>query len=167
MSEDLDALFEALEADSDEPNQALLIPDSDQAQEIVIHSTAAPIIVEDPPIDVKKYHKKLDEITEDVINACKKDRSEIQEVVNLMFDEIREARDRGQNPNRGYTDNLTKLLEVKANVNMMTVKIMEVNAKMLAATKAGAMTINNNLAVAPGDGDYLKRILEEPVGDDA
>jgi ribosomal protein S9 len=55
------------------------------------------------------------------------------------------------------------LLEVKANVNMIAVKMMEANAKMLAATKAGAITVNNNnMNVATGD-DYLKQILSEPM----
>jgi len=83
-----------------------------------------------------------------------------------MFDEIREDRDNGRIPSRGYTDNLTKLLETKANVNMMAVKIMEVNAKMLAATKAGSLTVNNNnLNIATGD-DYLKDILANPMDDE-
>jgi hypothetical protein len=165
MNEELDELFEALNAESDEPSEALMIPDSDHIQEIKqVNAPLTPDVIDEPPIDVRKYHKKLDDITEDVITACKKDRAEIQEVVNLMFDEIRDARDRGHVPARGYTDNLTKLLEVKANVNMMAVKIMEVNAKMLAATKAGAMTINNNVAVAQSD-DYLRKILDEPMND--
>ena len=49
---------------------------------------------------------------------------------------------------------------------MMAVKIMEVNAKMLAATKAGSLTVNNNnLNIATGD-DYLKEILANPMDDE-
>lgn len=165
MNDDLDALLKELDSEIDDPAPALSIPDANDAQEIIIDNPAQIIQQEqDAPIDVKKYHKKLDDITDDVIDACKKDRAEIQEVVNLMFEEIRQARDSGHVPARGYLDSMTKLLEVKANVNMLSVKIMEVNAKMLAATKAGSMTINTNVAVAQGD-DYLKKILEEPFID--
>jgi len=165
MSEELDALFQELDDESDEPNDALNIPEASEkkAPEQPIILKAEP---QSPPVDVIKYHAKLDIVTEEVLTACKQDRAEIQEVVNLMFDEIREDRDNGRIPSRGYTDNLTKLLETKANVNMMAVKIMEVNAKMLAATKAGSLTVNNNnLNIATGD-DYLKDILANPMDDE-
>jgi hypothetical protein len=165
MSEELDALFQELDDESDEPNDALNIPEASEkkAPEQSIILKAEP---QSPPVDVIKYHAKLDIVTEEVLTACKQDRAEIQEVVNLMFDEIREDRDNGRIPSRGYTDNLTKLLETKANVNMMAVKIMEVNAKMLAATKAGSLTVNNNnLNIATGD-DYLKDILANPMDDE-
>ena len=165
MSEELDALFEELDEGSDEPNDAINIPEVSTSYKASIVETTIQQPEAEPPVDVLKYHKRLDEVTENVIDACAKDRAEIQEVVDLMFDEIRNDREAGRNPSRGYTDNLTKLLEVKANVNMLAVKIMEANAKMLSATKAGAATtINNNLAVAQGD-DYLKRILEEPMNE--
>ena len=46
---------------------------------------------------------------------------------------------------------------------MIAVKMMEANAKMLSATKAGAVTVNNNnMNLATGD-DYLKKILAEPL----
>ena len=165
MSEDLDALFQELDDESSEPVDALNIPEASEgkAPEQQVILKAEP---QGPPVDVVKYHEKLDIVTEEVLTACKQDRAEIQEVVNLMFDEIREDRDAGRIPSRGYTDNLTKLLETKANVNMMAVKIMEVNAKMLAATKAGSLTVNNNnLNIATGD-DYLKDILANPMDDE-
>ena len=165
MSEELDALFEELDEGSDEPNEAINIPEVSTSYKAAVIENVVKPEANEPPVDVIKYHKRLDEVTENVILACAQDRAEIQEVVNLMFDEIRGDRDAGRIPSRGYTDNLTKLLEVKANVNMIAVKIMEANAKMLSATKAGAATtINNNLAVAQGD-DYLKRILEEPMNE--
>lgn len=165
MSEELDALFQELDDESDEPNDALNIPEASDKnspeRQVILKSEP-----QSPPIDIIKYHAKLDIVTEEVLIACKQDRAEIQEVVNLMFDEIREDRDAGRIPSRGYTDNLTKLLETKANVNMMAVKIMEVNAKMLAATKAGSLTVNNNnLNIATGD-DYLKDILANPMDDE-
>lgn len=166
MSEDLDALFQELDDETDEPSDNLNIPEASEPRSITESQVVLKAEPQGPPVDVVKYHHKLDIVTEEVLTACKQDRAEIQEVVNLMFDEIREDRDAGRIPSRGYTDNLTKLLETKANVNMMAVKIMEVNAKMLAATKAGSLTVNNNnLNIATGD-DYLKEILANPMDDE-
>lgn len=162
---DLDSLFDEL--DNGDIDERINIPDV-VAEKIVIADTSViqeTKVIEHtpPPVDIVAYHKMMDSVTEDVLTACKKDRIEIQEVVDLMFGEIRNDQEAGRNPSRGYTDNLTKLLEVKANVNMIAVKMMEANAKMLAATKAGAITVNNNnMNVATGD-DYLKQILSEPM----
>lgn len=162
---DLDSLFQEL--DNDEIDERINIPDA-PLETITIDDPPSPkevqIIENTPPaVDLVAYHKMMDSVTDDVLTACKKDRAEIQEVVDLMFGEIRNDQEAGRNPSRGYTDNLTKLLEVKANVNMIAVKMMEANAKMLSATKAGAVTVNNNnMNLATGD-DYLKKILAEPL----
>jgi hypothetical protein len=161
MTDDLESLFDEL--DDDQPDHRINIPD--ELETPTTNQILAPVQIEDngPAIDVVKYHRKLEEVTEDVLVACKKDRAEIQEVVDLMFDEIRNDREAGRNPSRGYTDNLTKLLEVKANVNMLAVKIMEANSKMLAATKAGAVTVNNNNNMNVAGDDFLKQLLAQPM----
>jgi len=162
---DLESLFQEL--DNDEVDERINLPDAPLETITIEEPTVAKEvqIIENtsPAVDLVAYHRMMDSVTDDVLTACKKDRAEIQEVVDLMFGEIRNDQESGRNPSRGYTDNLTKLLEVKANVNMIAVKMMEANAKMLSATKAGAITVNNNnMNFATGD-DYLKKILAEPL----
>lgn len=167
MSDELDDLLRELQVDTSESIDEFEVPkEGEKAPQIqasvVIPETTGNAV----GVDVVKYHEKLDEVTDDILKACKSDRAELQSVIDMMFDEINAARDENRLPSRGYTDNLTKLLEVKSNVNMVAVKIMEANSKMLAATKAASMTINNNnMAMLPAD-DYLKRILDEPMSED-
>jgi hypothetical protein len=63
-----------------------------------------------------------------------------------------------------YVDGLVAAVEVKANINMTAVKILEANAKMLAATKAAVsnVMVNQNVSVGNNDSDLVK-ILEEPL----
>jgi hypothetical protein len=61
-----------------------------------------------------------------------------------------------------YIDGMVKAVEVKANINMTAVKMIEANAKMLAATKATSnVLVSNNVSVG-GDLD-LEKILSEPI----
>lgn len=117
-------------------------------------------------VDVVKIHKKMELVTDDILHSCKKDRSEIQEVIDLMFREIVVDQEAGRNPSRAYTDNLTKLLEVKVNVNMVAVKAMEATAKMISATKVNAVSLNTQVNVGPNSNqDALKKLLSEPMTD--
>ena len=74
-----------------------------------------------------------------------------------------DAIQKGREPARMFVDGLVKAIEVKANVNMTAVKMMEANSKMLAAIKAsGGIQVNNqNLSVV--NNHDLEQILDQPM----
>ena len=91
-----------------------------------------------------KYLDKMDAVTNEVLVSCKADRQEAQQIIDLFLSKIHAAT--VAPPSRMYVDGLVKAIEVKSNINMAAVKIMDTNAKMIAATKAG-IVINNNTQV--------------------
>src|SRR6185436_14193794 len=119
-----------------------------------------------PAVDVIKYHERLDAVTDEILNACRADRQESQDVINLYRGAIDNANLAGRDPARMYVDGLVKAIEVKSNINMTAVKVLEANAKMLAATKAGGTLIQNNINQTNGSSDVdLQRVLDK-LGDD-
>jgi hypothetical protein len=120
------------------------------------------------PININKYLDRLDGVTDEVLNACRSDRQEAQEVIHLLRGQINDAIINNKQPSRMWVDGLVKAVEVKSLVNMTAVKIIEANAKILAATKAGSTNVqvnNNNVTVAGTDKD-LEKILDEPLTSD-
>ena len=115
-----------------------------------------------PAIDVVKYHERLDQVTIEVLTACRADRQETQDVIDLMRLQIDDAVNKSQSPSRMWVDGLVKAVEVKAGINATAVKIIEANAKMLAATKAGVNILNQNVNTGSQD---LEDILSRPLTD--
>ena len=103
------------------------------------------------PVDVVEYKQKLDAITEEVIDACRSDRQEVQVVISDLRDRLEEMK----NPNKALIDGIVKALEVKTNINQNAIRIMDTNAKFLSSIKS-TMNIDNNISV---DAKELERIL--------
>jgi hypothetical protein len=115
-----------------------------------------------PAIDVVKYHERLDQVTTEVLTACRADRQEAQDVIELLRMQIDDAISKTHAPQRMWVDGLVKAVEVKAGINATAVKIIEANAKMLAATRAGVNILNQNIATGSQD---LEDILNQPLTD--
>lgn len=117
-----------------------------------------------PSVDLHKYLSRLDGVTDEILNACRSDRQEAQDVINMLRGEIDKSLNKSQAPSRMFVDGLVKAVEVKANINMTAVKMMEANSKMLAAMKAtmNVQVTNQNVNVTASDGD-LERVLDEPM----
>ena len=113
-----------------------------------------------PSIDVVKYHQRLDQVTEDVLSACRADRQETQDVIDLLRRQIDDAVNKNLPPARMWVDGLVKAVEVKAGINATAVKMVEANAKMLAATKAGVQILNQNIQSGTED---LEDVLSKPL----
>lgn len=113
--------------------------------------------------NINIYLEKIDGVADEVLQACRSDRQEAQDVINMLRNQCDQAHQKNQLPARMYIDGLVKAVEVKANINTNAVKAMEAVAKMIAATKAGIMVNNNNLQVS---GSELDEILShQPTGD--
>lgn len=112
-------------------------------------------------IDFQKYFNRLDGVTDEILSACRSDRQEAQDVIQMVRGQIEEALNNSKTPSRMYIDALVKSVEVKANINMTAVKMMEANAKMLAAMKANVANVQVNNVV--GGNEDLKQILDEPM----
>lgn len=117
------------------------------------------------PININKYLDRLDGVTDEVLNACRADRQEAQDVILLLRSQINDAIANQKQPSRMWVDGLVKAVEVKSLVNMTAVKIIEANAKILAATKAGGtnVQVNNNSVTVAGTDKDLEKILDEPL----
>lgn len=179
MEDDLQSLLSKLESDGveEEPKQEIADdaheePSSKIEQEISdIESnsltTLTKIMEVDTPtsgIDINKYLNRLDNVTEEILTACRADRQEAQDVIQMLRHEIEQSLNSSRAPARMFVDGLVKAVEVKANINSTAVKMIEANAKMLASMKANAnVQVNNqNVTVAGNDSD-LERILNEPL----
>lgn len=140
-----------------------IIPEPIEAQLIAKDEPEAP-----RPININKYLDRLDGVTDEVLNACRSDRQEAQEVILLLRSQINEAITNNKQPSRMWVDGLVKAVEVKSLVNMTAVKIIEANAKILAATKAGGtnVQVNNNSVTVAGTDKDLEKILDEPLTSD-
>lgn len=116
----------------------------------------------EPIADLAKKMQQLEVVTDNILSACESDRAQAQEAIELIKGEIERNLQAQQRPPAAFVEGLIKAIEVKAGINLTAVKIMEANAKMLAATKAGTSvnvnTNNNNLS-----GVSLTDILSQPI----
>jgi len=113
-----------------------------------------------PVVDLSKYHENLEAVTDEVLKACRSDRQETQDVIDLLRGQIDNATNANTQPQRMWVDGLVKAVEVKANINSTAVKIMEANARMIAATKAGINILNQNVQGGQTD---LNDVLDQPM----
>lgn len=146
-----------------EQDSNAILPEPIEAQLIVKDEPEVP-----RPININKYLDRLDGVTDEVLNACRSDRQEAQEVILLLRSQINEAITNNKQPSRMWVDGLVKAVEVKSTVNMTAVKIIEANAKILAATKASGtnVQVNNNSVTVAGTDMDLEKILDEPLTSD-
>lgn len=114
-------------------------------------------------VNFQKYLIELDGVTSEVLQACRADRQEAQDVINMLRKEVDNAINKGKPPSRMFIDGLVKSVEVKAGINATAVKMMDSVAKVLASTKSGINIQNNNLSV---DGKELDELLSQDVPDD-
>ena len=181
MSEDLQDLLNQLssdppEADVSTPKKSSAAPietvegnglESAPIQKIIVDeaSLSAHIPTANNPVDLHKYLNRLDGVTDEILAACRADRQEAQDMINMIRHQIEDSLNQNRPPSRMYIDGMVKAVEVKANINMTAVKMIEANAKMLAATKATSnVLVSNNVSVG-GDLD-LEKILSEPITQD-
>ena len=118
-----------------------------------------------PPIDTKKYIDRIDDVTDEILSACRNDRKEAQDTIDLLRGEVQKAVNAGNNPARMWVDGLVKAVEVKSNINMTAVKALEASVKTIAALRAGGgINILNQQNV--GNGPDLAELLSQPAGDE-
>lgn len=116
-------------------------------------STAA--VQVDAESDVSHYLEKMDEVADEILQACRSDRQEAQDVINMLRGQCDTAHNKGGQPSRMYVDGLVKAVEVKANINGNAVKAMEGVSKMIAATKAATNVQNNNIQMSGAELDEI------------
>lgn len=171
IDDELKDLFNKLDDDDEEidhpaskpvefsnPEPALKpIPIEVQLDNIPAQASEEPTV----PNDVAKKLKQLDEVTDNILKACEDDRKQAQEAIDLIKGEIEGSLRNQSRPPAAFVEGLIKAIEVKAGINLTAVKIMEANAKMLAATKAGtSLTVNNNNSMASAS---LSELLSQPM----
>lgn len=170
MMEELDQQEDETDDGSEEfeelPDEEILRPvDIRELDVVTTPMESVPSAPVAPTVDVVKYHDRLDQVTTEVLAACRADRQEAQDVIDLLRLQIDDAVNKSQAPQRMWVDGLVKAVEVKAGINATAVKIIEANAKMLAATRAGVNILNQNIQTGTEDlEDVLSRPLTEQDG---
>lgn len=115
---------------------------------------------QEPVVDIARYLDKMEGVADEVLQACRSDRQEAQEVINMLRLQCDQAHSKNQPPARMYVDGLVKSVEVKANINTNAVKVMEGVAKMIAATRAGLNINNNNVSFSSAELDEILSTTE-------
>lgn len=115
------------------------------------------IIVPQLDVDYQKYKDQLDVVTQEVLQACRADRQEAQDVINDLKDRMTTLG--GGAPPKALVDGLVKAVEVKASINQNAIRMMDTNARFLASIKSSINTTNNN-NLNVSSAEELKRILE-------
>ncbi len=165
MMEELDQQEDETDDESEEfeelPDEEILRPvDIRELDVVTTPMESVPSAPAAPTVDVVKYHDRLDQVTTEVLAACRADRQEAQDVIDLLRLQIDDAVNKSQAPQRMWVDGLVKAVEVKAGINATAVKIIEANAKMLAATRAGVNILNQNIQTGTED---LEDVLSRPL----
>lgn len=102
--------------------------------------------------------EQLQTVTTEVLQACRSDRQEAQEVIDDLKNRLNSMSTNGP-PSKALVDGLVKAVEVKANINQNAIRIMDTNAKYIAAFKSSISINNNNTTVATDMS--LRQLLEE------
>lgn len=120
-------------------------------------------VAEPPVIDVRANVERALSIQEEILASWRSDRCEAQDAANFIkrdvIDPIVQAGDR---PSAGLIEQYVKALEVKAATNQTAVKCMDGIAKLLAATKQGGPSVQNNTLIAGNNKDLIAA-LKRPV----
>jgi len=160
------AALQSQPSSSDEPVSNAIVPPEPTDIRRLDEPTTANTAAETPQVpvlDVAKIHDRLHTVTEEVLQACRHDRQEAQDTINMLKKEIDDHKTNKQNVDipRIYIEGLVQAIEVKSGINQTAVKMMEVNAKMIAAARAGTNVniLNNNNSNDP----KLTEILEQPL----
>lgn len=135
-------------------------PDEVDQQEIVERTQQTPSILSE---EIEKYRDQLSVVTREVLDACRSDRQEAQDVINDLAGRLRATSGQTGPPPKALVDGLVKAVEVKAGINQNAIKMMDTNARFLSSIKPSINT-QNNLNVG-SDSEELKRILNSPVDD--
>lgn len=115
------------------------------------------------PIEMEKYRDQLETVTQEVLDACRSDRQEAQDVINDLRQRLQASSGGKGPPPKALVDGIVKAVEVKAGINQNAIKMMDTNARFLASIKT-TFNQTNNLSV--GSSDELKRILDGSMDDD-
>ena len=159
---ELNDLFDDLDKASDQVPSTLDI--SNVAPHIISTKNDSSTSIQPEAVDITKYLRRLDDVTDDVLKACKTDRAETQDLINLLRDQVENSISTGSKISTGIIESLVKAIEVKSNINTTAVKMIEANAKTLAATKS-SINIQQNTVSAGIDSSMLERILSQPLGE--
>lgn len=155
----LDRLDELEEINKDD-EEFVLRPSKDVRRmtqdDVIVSSTTEETIEPKFSIDVIEYKKQLDIVTHEVLQACRADRQEAQDVINDL--KSRMSQTGGGAAPKALVDGLVKAVEVKANINQNAIRMMDTNAKFLSAIKSVNNTTNNN-SVITASAEELKKIL--------
>lgn len=118
--------------------------------------------------EVQAYLTQAELLREEVIEACRSDRVETQNTINMLRKLVDDAIAHNRNPERSHLEFLVAALDVKSKINATAVKAQEGMAKMLAALKVSpGIKFQQNINTADGMSGDLESVLNEPLtGDD-
>ena len=108
------------------------------------------------------------DVGQEIIDSWRKNNTEIQAVIDHLKDALLDgsvvSAQTGAIPGV-YLEQLVKAMDVKSNMSMTVVKVLEAKTKLLAASKSGSGT-RNSVNVNITTPSELDSILSQPVDDD-
>jgi hypothetical protein len=110
---------------------------------------------------INKYAEQLEIVTNEILTACRADRTEVQKLIDNFSDRLEHFTDGP--PPKSLIDGLVQAVEVKSGINLNAIKIMDTNAKFISATKSTSNT-QNNLNIG-GSAEELRKILGSSADD--
>ena len=108
--ENLSDLFDKLDSASD---KAPLSMNLDSITDALLPVNEASKINDSDTVDIHKYLRRLDDVTDDVLAACKSDRAETQGLINILRDQVEMSITSGSKLSTGIVESLVKAIEYK------------------------------------------------------
>ena len=166
MSE-IDDLLNELD-DEPEDTSVVVSPIQEKTQVEVLPANYRPSVevanqAEPPVIDVREQVQRANATSEEILASWRSDRCEAQGAANFVKSILDNIVSAGDRPSAGLLEQYIKALEVKASTNQTAVKCVDAIAKLLAATKQGGPSVQNNTLLAGNSGRELIDILTRPV----
>lgn len=119
--------------------------------------------VEDVAVDMKSMMGKYRAVFDEVVENCRSDRAQVQDVIDHFFDVVANA---GKVPSV-YIEKFPDLLKTKNDIAVTSIRAMDSFSKLISATKGSEIMNTVNLNFDPDSLEALLQAAEhEPEGED-
>ena len=145
MSEEVDDLLSMLDEKPQELTKAVVEGDEDQAT-----------------FDAMKVVERHIDIADEILISYRQDRTQTQDAINLIRGMIDNVLNAGAPVPVGFIEHYVGAIKAKADTSATAAKVLDAQAKLLAATKA-SVNINNTNNTQLNVSDNLIDMLSIPI----
>lgn len=109
---------------------------------------------QDPIKMLVEIKNQFDQVADVITNSYQGDRHQAQTLIDLLMPPVTDGNI--NDVSRGHLDNLVRLVEVKANMTITMVRMLDARTRLLQAVKGGTSLIINNSNGASSDEELAK-----------